>query len=127
MRCGYRAAEDGDCRGCRRGPLIDIREDSARELIDRWERERIARRQTTLLWTSIAIAMVAGVYANAFVPLYQEFRRGIALPLFIDQLMIMAALAFGISLLLVRVFRVKPRFPELATAGTSPSRAPASP
>jgi hypothetical protein len=60
--------------------------------------------------------MLIVIPLNIAVPLYREFRDRIALPLGIDQLLIMAALAWLLSRGLSKLWPLRSRFPELDTA-----------
>src|SRR5688572_28854758 len=114
MLCGYRADTDyGECQGCRQGPLLDIRKEDVRELIrDHYSRIRQSREQWWL-WLGVAAGILLVLAALIFIPPYRKMRRAMALPMGLDQLIIMAAIAYGTQQLMSRMFPVKPPFPEV--------------
>lgn len=114
MLCGYRAGEDyGECQECRQGPLLDIRKEDVRELIrDHYSRIRQSREQWWL-WLGVLTGIVLVLAAVIFIPPYRAVRQAMALPLFADQLIIMALIAYGTQQTLARVFPVTPPFPEV--------------
>ncbi len=114
MLCGYRAVEDyGECQQCRKGPLLDIRKEEVRELV----REHYARlrqsREQWWLWLGVGTGIVVVLAALIFLPPYRRVRRAMALPLFADQIIVMAAIAYGTQQLMARLFPVRPPFPEV--------------
>jgi hypothetical protein len=114
MLCGSRSTEDyGECQQCRKGPLLDIRKEEVRELIrEHYSRLRQSREQWWL-WVGVAIGIVVVLGAAIGIPMYRKARQAMALPFFSDQIILMALIAWGSQVLLSRLFKVEPPFPEV--------------
>jgi hypothetical protein len=114
MLCGHRAKADGDCPFCRDSPLLDIRDDGVRELIREHDRRRRQSREQKFLWLAVIGSIIVVIAANIFIPNYQQLRREtMALPFFLDQILIMAAIGYVGQLLLSKLFPVKAKFAEV--------------
>jgi hypothetical protein len=113
MLCGYRADADGECAGCKKGPLLDIRQEQVRELISDHEGRMRRRREGAFLWVGVAFGILAVLVMWDFA-FYRKLRRAFfALPFFIDQVLLMAAFAYAAQVLLSKVLPFRSRFPEI--------------
>ena len=111
--CGHRQPEDGTCRGCGSEFTLDLRRPDTRYFLEELELREERKREDRLRWIGVAtgIAVVIGIW---MIPGYGALRRKImALPLFLDQLILMVAVSAGIILLLEKLFRKPSRFPYL--------------
>jgi len=107
--CALPAAAEGSCARCG-DVLLDARRDDVRELLaDIDSRHRRAREQR-LLWLSIVLAFViaAGLWS---IPGFWAARRYyFALPLLLDQLLMIGLVSFAMMKLTAKLFPARPRF-----------------
>jgi hypothetical protein len=108
--CGHRQAETGRCGGCGHDDTLDLKDDKVRELMRDIEQRLTDRRETKVRFLGVGIGM-AVVIALWAVPGYSTIRQGMAMPLFLDQLILMALAGFGVVKLLM--MRARKRFPYL--------------
>ena len=113
-RCGHRQDDNTKCGGCGYDALCDLEKPRDVDYLRGIERKELAQRDDRIRKGAVAIAM-AIVISFWFVPLYRQLRGLFALPLFIDQLVIVVVIAGGIWKLLERAYRGKRRFPWLDT------------
>jgi hypothetical protein len=111
--CGQRQAGEGRCLRCGAEGVYDLRRPDTRFFLEELELREERRREERLRWVGVAagIALVIGLW---LIPGFGALRRQImALPLGLDQLILMVAVSYGIILLLERGFRRPTRFPFL--------------
>lgn len=113
-QCAARQAGAGNCRGCGRDVALDLRQRRTRELL--WEiDERLSRRREDRLRAACVAGAIALVVAAWMVPAYVDLRRQIfALPLLVDQIAVMVAVAWAaMALLEPALVTGRRRFPHL--------------
>ena len=108
--CGHLQPETGRCGKCSHDDTLDVRDVKVRELMRDVEQRLTDRREGRLRFLGVGIGMAA-VICLWMVPGYWTIRQGMALPLFMDQLILMALIGFGVIKLLMA--RAKKRFPYL--------------
>ncbi len=118
--CGARQSEQGTCRGCKRDDTLDMRDENVRILMSDVERRLEGRSDGRRRLVGVVVGMVT-IGALWAVPGYWTLREAFALPLFVDQLTLMALVGFGVMTLLGKF--VRPRFPYLAELETTPELA----
>nr|MBA2538473.1 hypothetical protein [Deltaproteobacteria bacterium] len=87
---------------------LDVRDVKVRELMRDVEQRLTDRREGRLRFLGVGIGM-ATVIALWMVPGYSTIRQGMALPLFLDQLILMALIGFGV----IKLLMARKRFPYL--------------
>lgn len=109
--CGARQAEKGPCANCGKDDTSDLRDEKIRELMRDVEDRLTRRREGRLRFLGVLVGMAA-IGALWFVPGYWDFRaHTFALPILIDQWILMALVGLGVATLLARFG--KKRFPYL--------------
>jgi hypothetical protein len=109
--CATFAEEPGDCNTCGETRL-DFRRDDVRQLCEDIDSRKRRAREQQILWGAVALSMIL-VVGLWMVPGFWEARRQFfALPMLVDQLLIMTLLGFGLLKLGSRVFGARPRFPS---------------
>lgn len=112
--CGARQADGGTCATCRRGEVLDARQEQVRELMADVDLRLGLRRDAQVRWLSVVVG-VAIVFALWFVPGYWRLRGSLypGLPFYADQWGFMIGLAALFMLLGKRALRSPRRFPYL--------------
>jgi len=110
LDCGGRQANQGQCAACKHDDTLDLRDEKVRELMRDVDQRLADRRDGRFRFIGVAVGMVV-VFALWLVPGYWTFRSVYAIPLLIDQWIVMALIGFGVVKLLGKL--VKPRFPYL--------------
>ena len=108
--CGARQADKGKCLACGHDDTLDMHDEKVRELMRDVDGRLASRREGRLRWLGVDTGMVV-VFGLWAVPGYWTLRNAIALPILIDQWILMALIGFGLMKLLSGM--VRPRFPYL--------------
>jgi hypothetical protein len=101
LDCGTRHAESGACRSCGE-PLADTRDERVRDLMHDIDQRLADRRDMRARLLAVAIGIL-GVVAIWFVPGYWTLRSQLfALPIFLDQWILMISVALVVYLIVKR-------------------------
>ena len=110
--CGKRYAAAGDCPDCPGSALLDLGKPSVPEMLEEFDDRSRRSREQRWLWVGVVVGVAILSVLNGF-PFWQTFRRlTITLPFFLDQIILMALVAWGVQRLLVRSFparHIRPR------------------
>jgi hypothetical protein len=111
--CGARQDDKGACAACAHEDTLDARDERVRDLMRDVDMRLTDRREGRLRFLGVGIGM-AIVFALWMVPGYWSLRGKVypGLPLFADQWMLMALIAFGVLKGGEKLF-FKKRFPYL--------------
>ena len=110
--CGKRYAAVGDCPACPGSALLDLRQPDVLELLEDIDDRARRTRDQRWLWVGVAVGILVIGFLN-LQRFWQIVRRStIVLPFFLDQIILMAAVAYGLQRLLLKLFparRLRPR------------------
>jgi hypothetical protein len=113
-QCGNRQASEIDCTRCGSDTVHDLHSRRARELFEEIDSRLADRAEGRARFLGV-IGGMAIVIAAWFIPGYWEARNMmLALPLFADQWLLMAVIAYGLLKVFERAL-TRPRFPYLST------------
>jgi hypothetical protein len=107
--CALPADAAGNCARCG-DVLLDARRDDVRELLDDIDSRRKRAREQRMLWLSIVLAFVIAAALWSIPGFWEARRYYFALPLLLDQLILIGLLSFGLLKLNARLFPARPRF-----------------
>ena len=117
IQCGRRQPAAERCTGCGEDNLLDLAKDQTRELLMDIDQRLRDRREARLRMLAVAIG-IAAVVVLWGIPGYWRFRNEtIALPFFLDQVVLMVVVAFAATKLLEQAWPGKKKFPFIDATG----------
>jgi hypothetical protein len=108
--CGHRQPATGRCGKCGHDDTLDLGDTKVRELMRDVEQRLTDRLEGRVRILGVVLGM-AVVFCFWMIPGYSVIRQGMALPLFFDQIILMALIGFGVIKLIMS--KAKKRFPYL--------------
>ena len=113
LDCGERQPDQGVCKACANGDVLDARREDVRGLMADVELRLTDRREARIRWISVVLG-IATIVCAWMIPGYWSLRGTLypGIPFFLDQWLFMALIGLGLLKLGERVFAHK-RFPYL--------------
>ncbi len=109
VHCATTSDAAGACARCG-DVLLDTRRDDVRELLADIDARRRRSHDQRMLWLSIVLAFVLAIGLWSIPGYWSARMRYFALPMLLDQLVLIGLLSAGLAALSKRVLPSRPRF-----------------